>query len=106
MIKIIAHQRYPLGWRITADQEVGKIILRRPRQRAAAEDCITLEVEAFDRALLSVSVNAIAELIEDQIINYLFRTSLVLQINAVAVAAIRRGALPAVIEDHTTINLN
>ncbi len=79
MISVITQQRHALGGRIAAYQNVRKTIIIRPtRQRTAAPDRVALEVEAFDRALFRIGMDAIAVLIEDQVINDFFRSAVIL----------------------------
>src|SRR4030095_3415198 len=68
------------------------------------EEDIAFDVETFEFAGLGIVVNAVAILIEDDVVHDALHSFGVLPIDAMSVPSVRRRALPSVAIDHAAVN--
>src|SRR5689334_6802175 len=98
LVGVVRDERDALGRLASADEDV---VVTRAGRCAVVEGDVALELQAFERALFGVSVNAPAVLSEDKVVADELRALLVLRVDAVAVAAV--GLAPAVVEDDVAV---
>src|SRR5437016_643382 len=103
MIAEILMQRDFVRGPIAADQVVA-IMIHTASERSVIKRNVTLQFEALDRAFFGINMDAIAELVEENVISDQLCPTLVLSIDSMTMPAIRRSSLPPVVVDQAAIN--